>query len=112
MFGKRHKSHHTFFSCDSDVLQLPPLDYVATPMGSLRVHPKHQSAKAEAAMTEEHVKLETGIRQGYAICAVLRALNIALASYKNRYCKPGEVSGGIRRFTDLTLAQLATDKFG
>lgn len=113
MFGKRHKSHHEFFSCDADAHQLPPPNYLATPMGSLRVHPKRTAPKNDATlMTEEHVDLATGIRQGYAMCAVLRAMNIAQDSFKNRYCKPEEVSGGVRRFTDLTPAQLATDKFG
>ena len=62
-------------------------------------------------MTEEHVPAATGVRQGYALCAVLRAMNAAQVSYKSRYCRTGEVSGGVRRFTDLSPAQLAADSF-
>ncbi|CAM9987864.1 unnamed protein product [Laminaria digitata] len=111
MFGKRHKSHHKFFTCSADALQLPPPDYLMSPMATLRVHPRRQNPQGKESTTEEQVSVKTGVRQGYAMCAVLRAMNAAQVSYKNRYCRAGETSGGVRRFTDLSPAQLATDQF-
>ena len=110
MWAKRHTSLHEFFSCDSDSLQLPPPDYLESPMGTLRVHPLRPNAAA-APSAPERVSHKTGVRQGYAMCAVLRAMNEALDAYKARYCRPGEITGGVRRFTDLSREQLAHDPF-
>ncbi|CAN0037703.1 unnamed protein product [Scytosiphon promiscuus] len=103
MWGKRHQSHHNFFACDSDSLQLPPANYLRGPMGTTRVHPNR------GVSDPERVEESVGVRQGYAMCAVLRAMNEALVSYKERYCRPEEVSGGVRRFTDLPQSQLEAD---
>lgn len=102
-WGKRHPSHHKFFSCDSASLQLPPADYIRGPMGTQRIHPNRKDPQV--------VPREFGVRQGYAMCAVLRAMNEALASYKERYCRPEDVSGGVRRFTDLGGKVLAADRY-
>lgn len=110
MFGKRNPSHHEFFSCKADAFELPPAEYLASPMGTIRVHPRPFQKSSKS--TEEQVPYMTGIRQGYAMCAVLRSMNVAQVSYKNRFCSPEETSGGVRRFTDLTPAQVATDAFG
>lgn len=111
MWGKRHKSHHNFFSCDSDSLELPPPGYLKSPMGTIRVHPVPRVVPGEPPSNMESVSLETGVRQTYALCAVLRAMNEALAAYKGRYCRPGEVSGGSRRFTDLSKKQVEADPY-
>ncbi|CAM9421906.1 unnamed protein product [Pylaiella littoralis] len=111
MWGKRHKSHHNFFSCDSDSLELPPPGYLKSPMGTIRVHPVPRAVPGEPPSNMESVSLETGVRQTYALCAVLRAMNEALAAYKGRYCRPGEVSGGSRRFTDLSKKQVEADPY-
>ena len=110
MWGKRHRSHHNFFSCDSPSLQLPPADYLKSPMGTVRVHPFRQSPTAMPP-APDRVTLAKGIRQGYALCAVLRAMNEALKAYKDRYCRPEDITGGVRRFTDLSREQLAADKY-
>ena len=107
MFGKRHRSNHDFFSCDADAYELPPPDYLSSPMVELRVQP----VKAGEASKEDHVLAITGVRQGYAMCAVLRAMNVAQVSYKNRYCRAEEISGGVKRLTDLNPEQVAADSY-
>ncbi|CAM9372253.1 unnamed protein product [Discosporangium mesarthrocarpum] len=104
VFAKRHADHHSFFSCTSDALELPPPGYLAGPWGLLRIHPERRKGGAR-----EEVPRAVSVRQGYVICAVLRAMNSALSAYKKRYCEGEEVSGGVRRFTDLSPAQLVKD---
>lgn len=111
MWGKRHKTHHNFFSCDSDSLELPPAGYLNTPMGTVRVHPVLKNVPGKPPSNMEDVTVQVGLRQSYAMCAVLRAMNEALAAYKSRYCRPGEISGGVRRFTDLSKELLAADPY-
>jgi len=102
-FWNKHKpSLHTFFSCGSDSLRVPPVEYLKGPMGSLRIHP---SAGKQVVTQEE------GSREGYMICAILRAMNEAQMSYKERYCRPEDVRGGVRRFTDLPSKALAHDPY-
>ncbi len=102
-WGKRHPSHRTFFSCDAASLRLPPAGYLSGPMGTQRIHPGRKEPQV--------VTGEFAVRQGYAMCAILRAMNEAQASYKGRYCRPEEVSGGVRRFTDLKPDALAADPY-
>lgn len=102
MFGKRHKSNHEFFSCDADSIETPPSDYLDSPMGVVRVHPGKQESVAPI----------TGVRQGYMMCTILRSMNAALAAFKNRYCIPEEVSGGVKRLTDLSPVQVEQDIYG
>ncbi|CAM9158118.1 unnamed protein product [Choristocarpus tenellus] len=104
VFGKRRKEHHSFFSCGADSLQLPPQGYLGSPWGLLRIHPTMRKEGPR-----EVIPLKIGVREGYGICAALRAMNAAQHSYKERYCEPGEIQGGVKRLTDLSLAQLATD---
>lgn len=96
MFGKRNRTLHQFFSCKADSLELPPSGYLESRIARLRVHPSRI----------EVVPAEIGLRQGYIMCGVLHSLNRALVAFKARYCRPEEVSGGVRRFTDLTRARL------
>ncbi|CAB1116688.1 unnamed protein product [Ectocarpus sp. CCAP 1310/34] len=111
MWGKRHHTHQTFFGCHSDSLELPPPDYLAGPMAEVRVHPHRARAQSGNQAEPERVPAAMGMRQGYAMCAVLRAMNEALVKFKYRYCEPGDVSGGVRRFTDLAREQLDADAY-
>lgn len=102
MFGKRHKTHHNFFACGADSLKEPPPGYLESPMGLVRVHPGR----------EEVITAATATRQGYMMCSLLRFMNSAQAAYKLRYCSPDEVSGGVRRITDLRPKVVEADKYG
>lgn len=101
-FGKRHKTHHKFFTCAADSLKLPPSDYLASPMGLVRVHPG----------AKDSITARDSTRMGYMLCSILRGMNDAQAAYKRRYCEPGEISGGVRKFTDLKPKDLAMDQYG
>lgn len=106
MFGKRHSSHHAFFTCEADAYELPPPTYLASPMANSRIQP------LASKKGDEKVSTTIGIRQGYAMCAVLRAMNTAQESYKSRYCRSEEISGGVKRLTDLNADQVAADVYG
>lgn len=84
------------------------MDYLSTPMAGVRVHPPAKGAPAR----KQQVTTLTGVRQGYAMCTVLQSLNMAQASYKSLYCKRSEISGDVKRFTDLRPEQIQSDTFG
>lgn len=102
MFCKYEKNVHSFFSCGADFQETPPPDYLDSPMGIVRVHPEET----------ENVTFIAGVRQGYMTCTILRSMNMAQVAYKSKYCRLEEVSGGVKRYTDLQLSRVEEDKYG
>lgn len=100
-FAKRHQALCSFFTCTANSLKLPPPDYLTSPMGLVRIHPNKQ----------ENMTVQARTRNGYQMCSMLRSLNTAQAAYKQRYCAPEEVSGGVQKLTDLPTA-LGIDHYG
>ncbi|CAN0035832.1 unnamed protein product [Pylaiella littoralis] len=81
MWWKYDESLHHFFSCDSDSLELPPAGYLNSPMATIRVNPATHDVPGKPSTHIQSVELGTGVRQMYALCAVLRAMNEALVTY-------------------------------
>lgn len=91
MFGKRHSILQSFFTCGASALAAPPPGILSGIMPQYRIHPQKT----------EKVETFIGLRNGYMMCNIIHALNQAQVTFKRRYCRPGEVYGGIERLSDL-----------
>ncbi|CAM9107188.1 unnamed protein product, partial [Phaeothamnion confervicola] len=99
MFGKRREELHDVFRCGGPLLLEPPRHAAKL---KVRVHPGPRVETVAAA---------TATRNAFGVCVATKAVNEAIADYRQRYCPPvvGKPAPPLR-LTDLPPKAIADTK--